>query len=366
MTESLDAFRYISYVRSRWRLIAGSCAAAAVIALAVSLAMPRQYTATARIVIDPPAGTDVRAAVAVSPIYLESLRTYEQFASGDSLFQSAVAKFGLGAGPIETRKKRVLRVGLLRNTRILEISATLPDPKTAQAVAQFLAQATVETSRSITAEGDSDLVNGIARQLDELRRKLQDTDAEWARLLLNEPILPLQAEEENATTLRAALDQQLSNSDLEIADLAEREKALGGAEGAEMARQQSNARARRDQLRNQLTVLMKQSREREKVLAVRVAHHERLEAERKTAQAQLLAVENQLREARGGAGYRGERLKVIDPGIVPERPSSPNLPLNVAAAMLLGLLLPLAWVALELNYQHQRAGGRRSGFQALG
>ena len=51
--------------------------------------MTPQYTATARIVIDPPAGTDLRAAMAVSPIYLESLRTYEQFASSDSLFQKA-------------------------------------------------------------------------------------------------------------------------------------------------------------------------------------------------------------------------------------------------------------------------------------
>ena len=47
-----------------------------------------------------------------------------------------------------------------------------------------------------------------------------------------------------------------------------------------------------------------------------------------------------LREARGDAGYRGERLRIIDPGIVPERPSSPNLPLNLVAALLLGLVLP--------------------------
>ena len=39
----------------------------------ISLLMPREYTATARVVIEPPAGTDSRAAITVSPVYLESL-----------------------------------------------------------------------------------------------------------------------------------------------------------------------------------------------------------------------------------------------------------------------------------------------------
>src|SRR3954451_24910285 len=172
MAESFDAFRYISYLRSRGRWIGVSCGVAVAIALAVSLLMPRQYTATARIVIEPPAGTDLRAAVAVSPIYLESLRTYEQFASGDSLFQNAIAKFGLRAGPIESQKKRVLKVGLLRNTRILEISATLPDPSKAQALAQYLAQATIDMNRSLTADGDQDLVVGMLQQQRDFRQRL--------------------------------------------------------------------------------------------------------------------------------------------------------------------------------------------------
>jgi polysaccharide biosynthesis transport protein len=366
MAETLDAFRYISYVRSRWRVVAGSAVIAVAIALIVSFAMTRQYTATARIVIEPPAGTDVRAAVAVSPIYLESLRTYEQFASGDSLFQTAVAKFGLHSGPIESQKKRVLKVSLLRNTRILEISATLPDPRRAQALAEFLGRSTVEMNRSLTADGDRDLIGGIAQQQEELRRRLQDLDASWAALLSTEPVQALEAEAENAATLRAALEQQVSNTELELADAAERSKNASGGDLAEIRKQESNARARAEQLRRQLDTLSRQAREREKTLAARMAHRDRLEAERKTATAQLSAIETQLREARSGAGFRGERLRLIDPGIVPERPSAPNVPLNVAAALLLGLVLPALWLAIEMSFQEQRAAGRRSGFQAVG
>ena len=91
MSEPFDAYRYIGYLRSRWRWIAASAALAAVLAAAASLVMTPQYTATARLVIEPPAGADLRAAMAVSPIYLESLKTYEHFAESDSLFQKAVA-----------------------------------------------------------------------------------------------------------------------------------------------------------------------------------------------------------------------------------------------------------------------------------
>ena len=53
----------------------------------------------------------------------------------------------------------------------------------------------------------------------------------------------------------------------------------------------------------------------------------RLEAERKAAQAAYSTIQTRLTQAQGDAGYRGERLKIIDPGVIPERPSSPNLQL---------------------------------------
>src|SRR5215468_6558549 len=95
MSEPFDAFRYIGYLRARLSWIASSVGVAGLLAIIVSLILPKQYTATARLVIEPPAGTDLRAAMAVSPIYLESLKTYEHFASSDSLFQKAVDHFGL-------------------------------------------------------------------------------------------------------------------------------------------------------------------------------------------------------------------------------------------------------------------------------
>jgi len=349
MPESYDAFHYITYLGSRWRLIAASAAIAAALAVAVSLLMPAHYTATARIVINPPSGADTRAATAVSPIYLESLRTYEEFASSDSLFQKAAQRFNLSGGPIESLKHRVLKVEIVRNTRILEISATVREARTAQALAQFLAEATVELNRASSSANDRELLGGLEQQAREIRSNLEQTEVAWAAAISGEPTAGLEAAMEESAAERSKLEEQIQNAELEVVDLEERIKA--GDSAGEMAKQQTNARARLAELRRQLADLDRQATEREKVLGIRHAHRDRLDAERKAGQAALASIEARLRDARGDSGFRGERLQVIDPGIVPERPSSPNLLLNIGIALLAGLALPVLYLTLRNNYQ---------------
>jgi uncharacterized protein involved in exopolysaccharide biosynthesis len=369
MAESFDIFRYTSYVRSRWRWIAISCVVAAALALAVSLSLERQYTAVTQIVIEPPAGSDLRAAMTVSPIYLESLKTYEHFAAGDQLFAKAASEFRLraqfGARPIETIKKRVLRAGLVRNTRILEIAVTLPDAAKALAMARYLAQATVDLNRTMVVEGDRDLVEGIDRLEGDARANLTAVDAAWARLLAEEPVEALQAALSHAGDLRSTVQQQMQSTEIEVADSIERQKHLTAAQRDDARQEAADASARLEEMRKQLQDIDRQNAEREKLLALRMAHRDKMEADRKDAQAALASLETRLREARGEAGYRGDRLAIIDPGVVPERPSSPNLPLNVAAALLLGLVLPILYLTLAMSYQQQRERGRPTASHAL-
>ena len=364
MSESFDAFRYIGYLQSRWRGILASAGIAVALAIGVSLVMSRQYTATARIVIEPPAGTDLRSAMAVSPIYLESLKTYEHFAASDSLFQTAVQRFGLSGGAVESLKRRVLTVQMVRNTRIMEISATLPDARKAQALAKFLAESTVELNRASVSESDQDLLRGLEQQAREIRARLQETEAAWAKVISAEPVAGLEAAMDPAAAIRSKLQEQAQSVELEIADLGERTKA--GEATSEMRKEESNARVCLAETRKQLVDVDRQSAEREKLLGTRQAHRDQLDAERKADLAALAAMEARLRDARGESGFRGERLKVIDPGIVPERPSSPNLPLNIAVALLAGLVLPILYFTLQMNFEERRAALARGSFRALG
>ncbi len=364
MVEPLNAIRYMSYIRSQWRWIAGSALAAVIFAVGGSLLLPKEYTAKARIFIEPPAGLDPRSAMAVSPVYLEALKTYEEFASSDSLFLDAVNRFHLrarfGARPIETLKRRILKVEVVRNTRILEISATLPDASAAHELARFLAEATVALNQAAVLDNDRELTDSLEQQKHEAKARVEAVERSWAEVVSNEPTDDLKAAIESAADERERVQESLHDVELELADDANRLPQASDAQAAEIRKEQVGASARMKELRRQLEEIEARNAGRERLLGERSARRSRLEAERKAAQTALVAVDERLGQMRGDIGYRGERLKIIDPGVVPERPSSPNVPLNAAAALLLGLLLPTVYLLLAVTYEDQKLSARRS------
>jgi uncharacterized protein involved in exopolysaccharide biosynthesis len=342
--ESVNTYRYLSFLSSRWRFIAASCAIAVSLAVTVSLTRPKLYTATCRILIEPPAGTDIRSALGVSPIYLESLKTYEHFAGSDSLFLRALDRFQLRHlfpnRPVESLKAGILKIGMVRDTKILEIKVTLPDPKTAQALAQYLGEETVKLSRSVDQEADQELAQAIEKQEADARARLDRSEAAWTRTIAQQPVERLQQDVQNGGDLKSGLERQLLR--------AEADASGGPAED-------SGNRTRADTLRKQLTQVERDLTTKEELLARRMAERDRVDAERTASQQGYTTVETRLSQVRADRGYRSERLKIIDPGIVPEQPSAPNTPLRVLAALLLGLVVPVIYLTLELSYRTQRA-----------
>ena len=270
MPDAFDPYQYLAYLRARWRLVAILSGSALVVALAASLLLGKKFTATVTLVIEPPAGSDPRASTAVSPIYLESLKTYEHLAGSDNLFAQAVEHFQLRREfprrPIERLKRAVLEVSILRNTKVLEISATLPDPQRAHELALYIAQETIQLNRHTNRVGDDELIV-------EARKRV--------------------------------------------------EQAVARTKAAEAARAHTAPRASRFET-------------------------DALDSEIQSAWVAQEEQERRLRELEATAGYRGERLTLLDPGVVPEKPSSPNLPLNLVAA--LALALTVSWLYLTLEF----------------
>jgi len=345
-----DAPDAISQLISGWRIVALACILAVVGATVVSLMMTRKYTATCRVLVDPPAGSDTRVSTAVSPIYLESLRTYEAFASSDDLFQQASKKFGLrtDAAPIEKLKKRILKVEVLRNTKILEISATLPDPTKAHELALYIAQEAVNLNRSVGVSADREFLSDAEKQAAEARLAFDRAQRAWSDAVVKGPTDQIDAELQSDVELRSKLGGQLVTAEV---DLAEFEASLNGDSGEMELRGQ---RARVEKLRAQVKALEDTIAREQSLTAERRARALGLESDRKSAETALRAAETRLRETRSSAGYRGERLNVIDPGIVPERPSAPNSALNVGAATFGAFVLSVLYILLQAGYRNPR------------
>lgn len=343
MAESLDGHQYFQYLLRRWKFIGGVCAAACLLALIVSLLLPTRYTATSSLLIDSPAGNDPRVSIAVTPVYLESLRSYETVASSDTLLTRALEKFHLrdaaSPEPLENIKRRVLKVTKPRDTKILQISVTLADPAQAQAVAQYLAEETVSLSRNANRDSDQDLLNESQKLVDDGAARLEQAQAAWSDLSIREPLEPLRADVMSLTDLQSRVRQDLSQSRAEAAELG------GGSSDLRAA----GAKARVAALEKQEAELTAQIEKRSVQLSRRAARDDEARQRLRIAQNNFDAANLRMRDIRASLGLRGERLRVIEPGVVPERPSSPNLPLNLALALGLGLLGAVVFLTLTLR-----------------
>ncbi len=363
MQTAFDAFSYVDYVTRRWSTVAVSCGVAVAIAVAVSLILPNRYTATASILIDSPVGSDVRTATAVSPVYLESLRTYEHFASSDSLFQRAVEQLHLrglqGGSSLESWRKRVLKVSKIRDTRILEISATLPEPKAAQGLGQFIAEETVKMSQRLLRESEADLLDEARQQEESSRARLEKAQSLWRTVSGTAPVDSLKNEIDSLAKAGGRLRRTSASANADVAEWSDRVRALSAAgsgaahDSPERAREELDAaRSRAAALEKERRALEEDVKNRGLLLARRLAERSTIEAELREATTVHDAASIRLRELQGTIGYRGERLKIVDPGVVPQKPSFPNLPLNALAALAAGLLV--SGVYLSITFTRQR------------
>jgi uncharacterized protein involved in exopolysaccharide biosynthesis len=77
------------------------------------------------------------------------------------------------------------------------------------------------------------------------------------------------------------------------------------------------------------------------------------------ARARYEQARKRLDDLEASSGLRGERLSVLDPGVAPEKPSSPNVPLNVVAGLALGAIFSLLYLTAEYSLRQQRAEAMR-------
>lgn len=351
MYSSFDPFEYIDYLRRRWSFVAITCGVAITVALAVALLLPKKYTAIATVVIDPPAGSDARTFTAVSPMYLESLKSYELYAESDTLFLRAIERFHLreagSSASLESLKRRVLKVAKVRDTRILEVDATLRDPKQAQSLAQFIAEQTVAMSQTDSADSDRYLLDRAQKDETDARSKLDTAQQSFRRLSASAPLDAMQSEIYNAVEVAGKVRQDLVDAQANVAEYQQQQ-------GGQFEREQLQAaKARADLLEKRVKDLDRVVQEKSANLARLAAKKSELENDLTIAQTAYESAAARLRDVQAAIGTRGERLQVMDPGTVPQRPSSPNAPLIGLVALFAALVASIVWLSFAFVFRRR-------------
>jgi capsular polysaccharide biosynthesis protein len=359
-----DALSFGRYARGQWLVFTISCGAAVVLATLISLTLPKRYTATASILIEPPAGNDPRAATAVSPVYLESLKTYERIASSNTMFQEALTRLSIpeaaSGASVESLKASILKVAKPASTKILEISTTLKTPEKAQALAQYIAEKTVQLSKDVDSDSEREVTRDSRRILAAAEARLKRAEEARDTAARTEPIANLDDEVSNGSELQFRVRRNLVSASSNLAE------AIAAQQFASKPTPESNvtsfnevriaeARARVKQLANEVTELSQALATKGRILEQRKLHRDGLETELKAARGGWEAAHQRLNDVLVSSGFRSERLNVIDRGVIPKSPSSPNLPLNIVAALLLSLVGSTVYVAVQFAREPDRS-----------
>jgi uncharacterized protein involved in exopolysaccharide biosynthesis len=349
MQDSFDVLEYVDYLRARWKFVGLACGFAIVAALATGLLLPKRYTSTATILIDPPAGGDPRIATAVSTVYLESLKTYELLATNDQLFMRAADRFHLldpDGSPIESLKRRVLKVDKLRDTRALQISVTLPDPRTTQAVAQFIAEGAVDLSRSGGKEADEARIEDAGKEVEIAKARLNDAETAWQKAAGAHSAEALRSEVTEDSDLKSRVEEQLLDEQANLAGFDRNQPDQVHDIGA--------SRARVELLQRRIKELTLAIDEKSSALAQQSAREQDLQAVLAAARKRYEESAQLLAELRSSQGTRSEWLRLVDPGIIPQRPSSPNVPLILIGAASLALFGSLLYLTISFGLTQGR------------
>ena len=334
------------YIAARWPFVLVTVAIAAALAFIVSELLPRRYTAICTVIIDPPAGSDPRAASVLNPAYLDSLATFEHYFDGDALFQEAAQRFHLDSGSagIVTLRRKVLKVVVQHQSRVLEVSATLPTAKNALAMARYITRSGIQASRDESLAGDRDSLASVTEELDNARTRLDRARREWEQVAHDDTPETLRAEVGAAIGLLSETKRLHEQADAEAAEWRVRARD-GAAEDRQSSTVLANAgAARAAEYASRERELGNEIATKRKLVAESTAQHAMASAELDSAQRAYDAALSRARDYGALTGMRGERMHVVDPGVEPQRPSSPKVLLNTVGAALLAACIAVAWL----------------------
>ena len=351
MKEPLSATEFLRLLARRWRILLAAAVSAAVLSFLGAQLLPKKYTSEALLLIEAPGSSGSRSRLLVSPVYLDSLRTYALLASSDELFEKAVNSLGLrdagGGRSLAEMKESAVRVEIPRNSRILAIRATLRDPQKAQALAKFLAEATVQQNREIQQAGD-ELRTSLADSARQgAERRMDQVDEQLQELAAKVPAAGLEAEIE-----ALVWNREIAREELKFLQRREGEPV---APGSDPTAGGSAPRPRIVELRAQIERLDAEIRGKQILLSRATAKQDALESRRKAARKVLQQADARLLQEQALEAARSERLRIIQPGVLPEKPSHPRIALYVLAATALALLFAVFAVTLQIHFSRDGA-----------
>jgi uncharacterized protein involved in exopolysaccharide biosynthesis len=155
-----------------------------------------------------------------------------------------------------------------------------------------------------------------------------------------------------AVELTMTLQRDAEEVKTELADLLAQAQSPSAGAGAQ--EKIASARARLSTIETDEASASKTIQRDAALLQQRKSRKDSLEDEHRSARAAYETARAKLNEMLASAAFHGEKLQIVDPSIVPQRPSSPDVPLNLFLALVAGLFASAVYVGLQYSYSRLR------------
>jgi uncharacterized protein involved in exopolysaccharide biosynthesis len=395
----------LKILRRYWlRIVAGACGCA-LVALIVSLTLPKTYRATTYIMVsESKIGADSKDSAALE---LVTLPTFVPFVDNDQLIDETIKKLHLDGSPHNLsvdrfRRRNYLDVQIPKSTRLLEIRVEFPDARLAADLANALTQGAIEFNDRMNATDTSATQAFLKKQLDQAidvlthaaaRRvkvredaRIEDRERDLNTLLAEKDELAARVsnlrldmaqDEGRSTTLKHALASEPPTILLKKSVTADRflDAAAGklNPEGAPLSMTEETLNQTREDIQRDFINATASIASESAVMQTAVARLKRVNddifqlitrlvtlrsdidrAEQDYAIASD-AVKNDSHEYQAASitvSSKSQDMKQIAPALPPERPVRPILMLNALVGFLTGFVV-FACVALAVENRHE-------------
>src|SRR5262249_54400929 len=159
--------------------------------------------------------------------------------------------------------------------------------------------------RSANIDTDADLLSEARNRADAARRLLEQEQTAWREFSLKQPYESMRADLEALTDSRTRVERDLFESRAELAELQVRNTDSRLAA----------VRARVELLEKQNAEIDRQLQSKGAQFSERNARADEFQQRLRAAQTTYDAAATRLREIEASAGSRGERMRVVDPGL---------------------------------------------------
>lgn len=174
----MDLFDYLSVIRKHKLLICGGIIAAIVISVIVSLSSPKVFTSEAVLMVEESIIPADQVSPYPNPQALESvLSTYKRLVNSQDIMQDAVRKFELNKKPYEMNwqsfRENVVSVESVHGSRLIAVEVELDDPKLAKELANFIAGQAIKKAEELSVKGSKSSKKVLDEKLEQSKKELE-------------------------------------------------------------------------------------------------------------------------------------------------------------------------------------------------